>query len=259
MPQEILKKNKLAAPQQNPQAFVLGGQPGAGKSRLIDMVKETLNDNVVVINGDDYRKYHPHFAEFQKQSTIDSSPKTQEFAGNMARAILKKAVEGKYNVVIEGTFRTAHVPIQMLELFKANNYASKHVLIQTCSKDLSRKSCMERYNKMLEVNPKEARYTEESYHDSVCATLAQNVETVCKSGLVDEIEVFERNAKGTHSIFKGNPLDFNAQKIEQILNSKEEEKANTIKEASKKEELQKTETEKPKKKKIKRRGYDLGY
>lgn len=62
---EILNNNARATPQQNPKGFVLGGQPGAGKSILIEKIKKELNSNVIVINGDDYRKYHPDYTKFQ--------------------------------------------------------------------------------------------------------------------------------------------------------------------------------------------------
>lgn len=52
-------------PTNNPKGFVLGGQPGAGKSILIEKIKKELNGNVIVINGDDYRKYHPDYTKFQ--------------------------------------------------------------------------------------------------------------------------------------------------------------------------------------------------
>ena len=101
-----------------PKAFVLGGQPGAGKSTLISEIVEELNNNVVIINGDEYRKLHPHYKELQKEYGKDAPQHTAKFAGMMTEAVLNKAIENKYNIVIEGTFRTAETPIKTLELFK---------------------------------------------------------------------------------------------------------------------------------------------
>jgi predicted ATP-dependent serine protease len=36
-----------------PLAIIVGGQPGAGKSNVILAQKGSLNDNCIVINGDD--------------------------------------------------------------------------------------------------------------------------------------------------------------------------------------------------------------
>lgn len=213
---EILKKNEFAAPQQHPQGFVLGGQPGAGKSSLILKVKEELEGNVIVINGDDYRKYHPDYAKFQAQDTKDSAPKTQEFAGKMTEAILQKAIREKYNILIEGTFRTAQTPIQTLKQFKENGYQTQ-VMIQTCNKELSWESCLERYNKMLEVNPQEARYTPKEHHDLVCENLAQNIEKVCQSGFVDKVQIYKRDKENTQCIFKDNPLTFKSDIVKNAL------------------------------------------
>lgn len=226
---EILDGDTCATPVKNPTGFVLGGQPGAGKSSLILKVKEELKGNAIVINGDDYRKYHPDYARFQAQDTKDSAPKTQEFAGKMTEAILQKAIKEKYNVVIEGTFRTAQTPIQTLKQFKENGYQTQ-VMIQTCNKELSWESCLERYNKMLEVNPQEARYTPKEHHDLVCENLAQNIEQVCQSGFVDKVEIYKRDKEKMQCIFKDNPLTFKSDIVKNVLGDSTQAK---LKEAAK--------------------------
>lgn len=188
---EILNNNARATPQQNPKGFVLGGQPGAGKSILIEKIKKELNSNVIVINGDDYRKYHPDYTKFQAQGTKDSAPKTQEFAGKMTEAIFQKAILNKYNLIIEGTFRTAQVPINTLKTLKENGY-NTNVMIQICTKEISWDSCLERYEKMLKINPSEARYTPKEHHDLVIQNLAKNIKEVQNSDLVDRLQIFTR-------------------------------------------------------------------
>jgi len=65
---EILKFNpSVLANQNNPQGFVLGGQPGAGKSSLIAEAKNRLNRNILEINGDNFRKYHPDYEILQEK------------------------------------------------------------------------------------------------------------------------------------------------------------------------------------------------
>ena len=45
---------------QTPRVVIIGGQPGAGKSKQIDVaVQSFLDAGVAVINGDDYRMSHP--------------------------------------------------------------------------------------------------------------------------------------------------------------------------------------------------------
>ncbi len=192
--EQILDVNASAtANQEKPQGYVLGGQPGAGKSALIEDVKNLLNRNVIVINGDDFRKYYPDYEKLQKEQGQDSPKFTAEFAGKMTEAIFNKAMNEKYNIVIEGTFRTSETPIKTLQQLKNNHYETT-VLIKTCHQDISWNSCLERYNKMLETNPKEARFTDKAHHDLVVQNLAKNIKEVFKSGLVDNMQVFVRTA-----------------------------------------------------------------
>jgi tRNA uridine 5-carbamoylmethylation protein Kti12 len=46
---------------ESPIIVILGGQPGSGKSKIFDYAKNQIfnNDNVLSINGDDYRMLHP--------------------------------------------------------------------------------------------------------------------------------------------------------------------------------------------------------
>ena len=205
--EQILDRNPFAlANQENPQGFVLGGQPGAGKSSLTEIIKNNLHDNILEINGDNFRKYHPNYKNLQKEKGQDSSIHTQEFAGKMTNAILNKAIQEKYNIVIEGTFRTVEAPLKTLKQFKDNGYET-NVLVQTCKQDISWASCIERYEKALIETPNEARFTPKEHHDLVVKNLAKNVKEVAKSGLVDNMQVFARLP------VKGNPNEFTQKEI----------------------------------------------
>ncbi|NCD01283.1 zeta toxin [bacterium] len=197
---EILKKNQASTPnQQQPQAFVLGGQPGAGKASMSQVAAERLDKNVVIINGDDLRKYYPEYKRLQKEQGQDAPKYTAEFAGKMTEAILKKAIDEKYNIIIEGTFRTSETPIKTLQHFKDNGYKT-HVLIQTCHQSISWQTCLDRYERMLQDNPKEARFTDKKHHDVVVQNLAKNIQEVQNSGLVDHMQIFARiPTKGTEN------------------------------------------------------------
>lgn len=196
---EIEKKSMSAISNQpQPQAFILGGQPGAGKSSITKNARDNLRKNVIVINGDDFRKYHPDYKLVQTKQGQDAPKYTAEFAGAMTEAILKKAIEEKYNIIIEGTFRTSNTPIKTLQLFKDNGYET-NVLIQTCHQAISWQTCLDRYERMLQDNPKEARFTDKQHHDLVVENLAQNIKQVQKSGLVDHLQIFARvPVKGTN-------------------------------------------------------------
>ena len=78
-----------------PLGYVLGGQPGSGKSVLTETIKKN-NKNIISINGDEYRSWHPYFSEIQKTYGKDSSKITAKFAGKVTEALIKKAIKEKY-------------------------------------------------------------------------------------------------------------------------------------------------------------------
>lgn len=201
---DTLEKYKINPTRQYfPYGYVLGGQPGAGKSYLNELANEKCHKNILIINGDDFRKYHPNYDEFQKQYGKDSPKQTAAFAGKMTEAILNKAIEKHYNIVIEGTFRTSETPINTLSKMKEHGYKTE-VLIQTCPKELSWKSCQERYAAMQKVDEingtNEARWTDKSHHDLVCENLAKNIKTVIESGKADKTEIFFREESGKNEL-----------------------------------------------------------
>lgn len=188
---DITSESKIST-RQKPLGYVLGGQPGAGKSNLIANIAKQCNNDIVIISADNYRKYHPEYEQLQKIDNTLSVKSTANFAGKMAENILYTALICHYNIVIEGTFRTSETPITTLKLMKNYGYTTC-VQIQTCNKDLSWNSCKERYKKMKIVNPKEARITTKESHDIVVQNLSENILKVIQSGLADNLKIYSRS------------------------------------------------------------------
>ncbi len=221
---EIVGDNSSIKKSEHPQAFVLGGQPGAGKSNLAKEICKNLHDNVVEINGDLFRKYHPDYQKFIENNPLTMPEKTAEFSATVTQEILKKAIKEKYNVVIEGTFRTSETPTKTLKLFKNNKYKT-NVLIQSCDKNLSWQSCMERYEKGKKINPKEARYTDKKHHDLVVKNLIGNVKKVQDSGLADNIKIFIRKGDRemkNEEVYDSEKGKLDVHEVEKNINPKNE-------------------------------------
>lgn len=47
-----------------PKLYLIGGQPGAGKSTTINDIEKKLNNDCITINLDDYRSKHPRAHDF---------------------------------------------------------------------------------------------------------------------------------------------------------------------------------------------------
>ena len=86
-----------------PQAFLIGGQSGAGKTTLHKIIHRRLDGNGISINGDDYRKFHPRFLELQRIYGDEAVNYTAPWAGRMTEALIDSLSRIGYNLVIEGT------------------------------------------------------------------------------------------------------------------------------------------------------------
>lgn len=206
-----LTDGKNIISQSSPISILLGGQPGAGKSLATMQIKERLNNNVLVINGDEFRSYHKHYDDFYQLYGKDASKHTRDFAGKMVAKVRDRAIQERFNIVIEGTFRSVDVPLKELENFNNQGYKSE-VVICTCPKELSWQSTLKRAEE-LEKAGMQPRYVPKEHHDLVTEVLAKNVKAIYDTRLVSNLEIYSREKQLFHSQ-KDSP-----NKIEQVINN----------------------------------------
>ncbi|WP_112075778.1 zeta toxin family protein [Haemophilus influenzae] len=188
-----LANNPNISAQDNPTGVLLGGQPGAGKSFATMEIKERLKNNVLVINGDEFRSYHKHYENFYQLYGKDASKYTGAFAGKMVEKVRDEAIKQRFNVVIEGTFRTVETPLKELQNFQENKYKA-NVIVCTCPKELSWQSTIKRAEE-LKLAGLQPRYVPKEHHDTVTDNLAKNTSQIFSSGLVSNLEIYSREAK----------------------------------------------------------------
>lgn len=172
-----------------PVAIVLGGQPGAGKSTLQDIAKQSIPD-LVIINGDEYRKYHPNFDKIFAEYG-DAFPKhTASFSGKVTEMLKTKLIEQKRNILIEGTLRTTSVPLATCREFKENGY-SVILGVMAVKPEISYLSTILRYENMKDMGMT-PRMTPKEHHDMVVNNLPANLKEICETGQFDEVVVYNR-------------------------------------------------------------------
>ena len=225
--QQILKfyKSRYSS-QENPKAFLLGGQPGAGKSALENMIN--IENKYVSISGDDYRKFHPLYDKLNKIYGKDASKYTQKWSGEMVEHLLKEARKEKWNVILEGTLRTSELPIKEAKGFKENGY-SVELWVVAVKPEKSYLATLQRYEEMI-VRCRIPRMTPKEHHDLVVNDIGDNLEIIYNSKAFDNIKLFDRennllyNYKENSNINPKNILEneFNCEwKLEEIKNFKE--------------------------------------
>ena len=176
-----------------PFAYVLGGQPGAGKNRLTQILQRSSGGNMMVINGDDFRRHHPDAERLYARHGADAARYTADFAGYITEKAIREASEDGYNLIIEGTFRTARVPLNTLYDLQGKGYRTG-VAIMAVPAEISWASVIERYEKQLAVG-EAARMTPRSHHDRVVDRLAANANTVYRECKLEDFLVYSREHK----------------------------------------------------------------
>ena len=89
-----------------PTGIILGGQPAAGKSGLIkSILRDRLPGRFVVINGDEYRQFHPRSRKISDEYGQDAPKYTQPFSNALVEYLKAECLRLRCNFIIEGTMR----------------------------------------------------------------------------------------------------------------------------------------------------------
>ena len=112
-----------SSPVERPKLIIVGGQPGAGKTKVLEMAKKKFADNnVVVVNTDDLREYHPQFEELAIADDRQCASHTHEDASGWNHQLLSRSLETRRNVILEGVFKNSKKLLDIAELARKHGY-----------------------------------------------------------------------------------------------------------------------------------------
>lgn len=181
-----------SAPVKNPQVVITGGQPGSGKSKLLEQAKELFSDgNVVVINGDDLRNFHPHAREILKHDDRKFAERTDPDCREWTKKLFERAIETKRNIVFESTMREAGPISKTMKLLRESGYHLTARVVATHER-YSTTGIFRRYEEQKAAKGY-GRWSELSSHDAGYVGMPETVEYIEKQGLVDRLEVYSRS------------------------------------------------------------------
>ncbi|WP_242258943.1 type II toxin-antitoxin system toxin PezT [Streptococcus thoraltensis] len=176
----------------SPQALLLGGQSGAGKTTIHRIKQKEFQGNIIIIDGDSYRSLHPNYLALQEKYGKDSVDYTKSFAGKMVEHLVDELSKQGYHLLIEGTLRTTEVPRKTAQLLKSRGYQVSLALIAT-KPELSYLSTLIRYEEVYAVNPSQARATPKEHHDDIVEHLVDNLRELETDKLFDQIQIYQRD------------------------------------------------------------------
>jgi UDP-N-acetylglucosamine kinase len=210
---ELLDKYRSAQPVNLAKTlitYLLGGQPGAGKSTLEkDLLNNRFNNNALFISMDNYREYHPQFDEINAKYGAEASLYTHSFAGEIADMIMQKAIADRYNIVLEGTLKSYESVAKRIKTLKDNGYEC-NIAIVTCPAALSRFGIIERYDQ------KGKRYVKTDIHEETIKALPKTHQKIYDD-FKNDINSFE--IRGRNGILWNKDTDqYPSKAIENELN-----------------------------------------
>jgi UDP-N-acetylglucosamine kinase len=186
-------------PAKGPKLFMMGGQPGAGKSGMKKTIKETLAANgmdAVTIDMDDFRIFHPKYAEFVRENPRTAGDRVQEDVRQWAAELYEEALKRRVNIIYDGTLtRQAEGMIKAAD--KEGFGVEVHVV--ATSLEASQQGVRNRYEEVLEDYNKDPnrnpppRDVPDNVQRGAYNGIPGNLEALCKTGLVSRVRVAGRS------------------------------------------------------------------
>ena len=175
---------------EKPVAIVLGGQPGAGKSGLYDIARERFSGNIVELDCDKFRKFHPQ-ADQLALDPATYGEKTNAFVFEVVDRLVEELSDQGFHMIMESSMKSSHTAFQNHELLAPKGYAIEACIMAT-SKEVSWKGVVDRYNEQL-ANGELARMVPQEFHDMVVAQLPGAADEIYRSGKMSNIRVYNRD------------------------------------------------------------------
>ena len=180
-------------PDEHPIGILLGGQGAVGKGQLNHWAEYLFpNKDFLFVNGDIYRSRHPNFNEL-RNDIWNYSKETQIFSNVFTERLIEESIINRFSLVVEGTMRSAEVPLQTAEKLRSQGYETAAFVIAAC-KEFSLLNAFVRYYK--EVQSKGfGRMIDIESHNKAAEGLPKSVDRLYMEKSVDRICLFDCFAK----------------------------------------------------------------
>lgn len=178
--------------QAEPTLLLLGGQAGAGKSRLTGRILEQF-DGMAALTGDDLRVFHPDYRTLITARPQQAGAVLAEATRAWVRSALDDAVDTRRSLLLEGSFGDPDVVLATAARFREAGFRVRVVAIAS-PRVLSLVSAASRYLRNVNAgNP--ARFTRLSAHDRGYLGTERLIDTVAATAPVDAVTVYSRNGQ----------------------------------------------------------------
>ncbi len=206
-------------PSNDKKLIIIGGQPGAGKSRIMPIAKTELNDNAIIVDFDELRSMHPYYKDVSKNYPEITHRILHSDTNKVKDKIIDELIDKNYNVIYEGALRATKGFIDLAKRFKDKDYKIKMDIMATPKLE-SYGSTFVRYATAL-ITDTTARWVEKSYHDASYVGVTNTVSEFYKQKMIDEISIFVRDIDSPKEIFNKKGADGEQEVINKLNYARE--------------------------------------
>jgi len=176
-----------------PIAILLGGQPASGKSRLTIRAMENYSGKeFLLVNGDEFRGYHPEHSELIKD-ILSYSEKTQIFSNVFTEKLIEESQKRKLNIIIEGTMRNKNIPLTTAKAFKDAGFRVEAYVISAPGL-FSEIGIYSRYQREVNITGS-GRLADMNSHNEAVKGLLFSVDSLFQNNAVDKIAIYSFGAQ----------------------------------------------------------------
>lgn len=181
--------------QEKPRAILLGGQPGSGKSELARMAQHELSQNgrAVVIDADKLRERNPVYQALSITDPKNAADLTHKEAAEWARRLTAATVQGRRNLVIDGTMRDPKGVLTLAAKLREHGYTVEARVIAV-SPEVSINRARLRFEEQMAARGV-GRFVNQAQHDVAYKGLADSVSALESARAVDAIRVYDASQR----------------------------------------------------------------
>lgn len=180
-----------------PVCYILGGQPGSGKTTMIQGLVEDARDIPLIINGDDLRSFHPMMRDFLESDDKNASDLVQADCNYWVGALIRLCLENQTSFVVEGTMRSSVAAIKTAREAKNHGFeVEAHVM--SIPPMVSQASIFARYE-YQKTTTGAGRYVKPSSHQEATQGLPNSLRDISRqASLFDTISIHTHDGVCDH-------------------------------------------------------------
>lgn len=180
-------------PSTNPIGIILGGQPGSGKSFLVNEIKKEFQKDFIFISTDDLRLYHPAYSALQQnpETLQNAANLVNPYASTWTERLIKHCIENKFNLIIHSTLGgNVNAVYRTVDMLRENDF-SFHLRLMAVLALISKLSIFLRYEFQLKEKGF-ARWTRMEDHDDRFEKIPQVLEQILATKPPDTARFYQR-------------------------------------------------------------------